>query len=483
MASPFLTLMPLRWLGPLTGDAARVATQIIDRGHKGLGCFATDQTIASALGLHRSTVQDAMRLLEGLEDGRAMRVETSNRSTITRRLRPLHRAEDGTPVEPYLRIVNFARNNLQGNRFSVYAYASYCADLSQALKVSCTSPRLGCCAVHACGLGEDTVRKHLKSLVADRWLTLTQQGGGRRKGSFYEVHERPAPVENPLDLATANPLDLATSNPPDLATQNTQLLTGSSEQAREVSCGSAGTALQVVARGPVENPAAEAFPQAVADPVAASPEPQQEPSTTISATAYRVLRLLPLELSPGQYGLAAKAIEQAVAQVGGDVDRISDRVHRHFAGQHIADPYGWLIHRGLRNSPCPAPECEDGRTWPTGADCPICRERYADRRGTPLVFRGRATAIYKVTWTCTRCERPGPGEVPPDGVCDRCCPDSVAPAPFLAADVQDRAAAVRAQFRHKAAAEPEHAAQVVAREQKRARRRELDEQRRAGKLR
>ncbi|KJY37143.1 hypothetical protein VR44_06375 [Streptomyces katrae] len=154
----------------------------------------------------------------------------------------------------------------------------------------------------------------------------------------------------------------------------------------------------------------------------ATPEPPKKPTTTISATAYRVLRLLPLKLSAAQYGLASKAIEEAVAKVDGDVERVSYRVHGRLADERhpVREPYGWLITRGLRNDQCPAAECESGRIWPTGADCPTCRERYADRRGTPLIFRDRATAIYEVTWTCSGCERPGTGEVPADGTCDGC---------------------------------------------------------------
>ncbi|AXE23553.1 hypothetical protein C0216_08830 [Streptomyces globosus] len=399
--------MPLAWLAHLPGDAARLASKIIDYGHKGQGCFASDATLAADLGIHRVTVNGYMRLLEALEDSHAMTTVTTGRATRTRRLRPLRRDQRGIPTERYICVSNFARNNLTGNRFKVYAYASFCADT----KTEFRNTQAG----EKCGItGTDTVRLIVRGLEAEGWLTRSQDGGGRH-GARYDVHRAPHP-----DPATPPAPETATVPHPDPATQNTTLGTHPSEQAREVAGGSARRATPVVARGPVENSAAGTFEQAVAAPESASPEPPTKPTITISATAYRVLRHLPLKLSAAQYALASKAIETAVAGVGGDVERIADRVHRHLAGQDVGDPYGWLISRGLRKSPCPAPQCEDGRTWPTGADCPTCHERYADRRGTPLIFRDRATAIYNVTWTCSGCESPGTGEPPVDETCDDC---------------------------------------------------------------
>lgn len=399
--------MPLSWLAHLPGDAARLASKIIDYGHKGQGCFASDTTLAADLGLHRVTVNGYMRLLEALEDGHAMTTEVTGRTTRTRRLRALRRDERGIPTERYVCVSNFARNNLTGNRFKVYAYASFCADT----KTEFRNAQAG----EKCGItGKDTVRLILRSLETEGWLTRTQDGGGEH-GARYDVH--PAPLPDP---ATPPAPETATGPHPDPAAQNTTLGTHPSEQARQVSCGSARRATPVVARGPVENPAAGTLGQAVAQAGAASPEPHKDSPTTISATAYRVLRLLPLEFTPGQYVLAAKAIERAVAEAG-DIERIVNRVHRHLADerQEVREPYGWLITRGLRNDPCPAPACEAGQLWPTGETCRICVERWADRRGTPLIFRN-SKPVFEVAWTCVDCERPGRGERPADDVCSRC---------------------------------------------------------------
>ncbi|MFG2999752.1 hypothetical protein [Streptomyces sp. NPDC048340] len=414
-ASPFETLLPLSWLAPLPGDAVRLASKIIDYGHKGQGCFASDATLAADLALHRVTVNGYMRLLEALEDGRAMATAATARATHTRRLRPLRRDERGIPTERYICVSNFARNNLTGNRFKVYAYASFCADT----KTEFRNAQAG----EKCGItGKDTVRLIVRGLEAEGWLTRVQDGGGTR-GARYDVHPAPHP-----DPATPPAPETTTDPHPDPAAQNTTLRTHPSEQARPVSCGSAGTASPVVARGPVKIPVIGTFGQAVATAGTASPEPQQQTPATISATAYRVLRLLPLEFTPGQYSLAAKAVERAVAAVG-DVERIATRVHRNLGGQDVRDPYGWLITRGLRNDPCPEPACEQGFVWPTGEACRICAERWTDRRGTPLLFRDRAASLFGGTWDCSACKNPRRGEAPADAVCGDCC------------DEMDRAAA------------------------------------------
>ncbi|MFG2296300.1 hypothetical protein [Streptomyces sp. NPDC048603] len=144
---------------------------------------------------------------------------------------------------------------------------------------------------------------------------------------------------------------------------------------------------------------------------------------TVSVVAHRVLHGLPVALTPGQYRLAAGVVERAVAEAGGDPERIRDRILRRLAeewGRPIRSAYGWLVGRGLRNDPCPDPACEEGALWPDGSECRICHERWIDRRGTPLVFRNRARPIYDVRWFCSACERPGTGEPPERGVC-RCC--------------------------------------------------------------
>lgn len=426
--------MPLAWLALLPGDAARLASKIIDYGHKGQGCFASDATLAADLGLHRVTVNGYMRLLEALEDGRAMTTEVTGRATRTRRLRALRRDERGIPTERYVCVSNFARNNLTGNRFKVYAYASFCADTRTEFRNAQAGEK--------CGItGKDTVRLILRGLEAEGWITRTQDGGGEH-GARYDVH--PAPLPDP---ATSPAPATATGPHPETAAQNTTLGTHPSEQARQVSCSSARRATPVVARGPVENPAAGTFGQAVAQAGAASPEPHKDSPATISPTAYRVLRLLPLEFAPGQYALAARAIERAVAEVG-SVERITARVHRNLAGQDVRDPYGWLITRGLRNTPCPAPECEEGRIWSTGEQCRICVERWADRRGTPLIFRS-SKPVFERTWECSGCECPRPGERPADGRCSDCREPGIPFAEFL----QHQDAAEHQQWNARRAAE------------------------------
>uniref|UniRef100_A0AAU2JKV7 Helix-turn-helix domain-containing protein n=1 Tax=Streptomyces sp. NBC_00049 TaxID=2903617 RepID=A0AAU2JKV7_9ACTN len=522
-----VTRFPASWLTRFTGDTIRVATLADDYGRPARGetarrgCFAADKTLADQLNLHPVTVQSAFAELEDRKNdgaGAVVYSTGSRRATKTRWVKPIGEDEKCATVSSH------ALTALSANRFTVYAYIRTQNDFEAEPSAKEITRSLE--------ITRETVRQALLALLAEGWVSKTQEGGGRGRETRYQAHDVPVfrmtqlplfpqprrvkvePQEpedetldpttdpgqvalfdlsacsrNPLDSTVGNPLGPAVGNPLDSAAQNMPSFDQAlSEQAREVSCGSARRALPVVAReAPLDNPPVVEAAPVVAAPAAASPEPQESTprtrTSTISTTAWRVMRRLPLKLSSGQYGLAAKAIERAVAEVGGDVERITNRVHRNLAGEDVRAPYGWLITRGLRNDPCPAPDCERGFVWGSGEPCRICEERFADRRGTPLIFRDRATAIYEVTWTCTQCERPGPGEVPADGVCDRCCPGAVAPSHYFPADVQGRTVAVRAGFRHKAAPEAEHAAQAVAREQKRARRRALDEQRRAGILR
>ncbi|MFF4448215.1 hypothetical protein [Streptomyces sp. NPDC001502] len=502
-----VTRFPASWLTRFTGDTIRVATLADDYGRAARGemdrrgCFAADKTIAEQLGLHPVTVQSAFAELEDRRNGGAgavVRSTRTHRATKTRWVKPTGKDEKCATVSSHALTV------LSANRFKVYAFVRMENDFE-----TCPAAKE---ITQGLGITRETVRQALLDLLAEGWVSKTQEGGGRGHETRYQAHDVPVfrmtqlplfpqprqvkstppePAEeaphpgagpdqmtlfdgfawprNPLGPAAGKALGPAAANPRDTAARKRRSFEPAPlDQAGEAHGGSARRALQVVARGRADDPDAAPHPPAVAvaGPVAASPETQHKCAATISATAYRVLRLLPLQLSSSQYVLASKAVEKAVAEAGGDIDRIADRVHRHLAGRHVTDPYAWITRRGLRNSPCPSPTCEDGRTWPAGANCPICRERYADRRGTPLSFRDRATAIYEVTWACATCDRPGAGVPPADGICRDCCPDAVGAerAPRLAADVRECAAAVRAGIRHKTTTEPGHDAQAAARE-------------------
>lgn len=276
--------------------------------------------------------------------------------------------------------------------------------------------------------GEPISERSARMLVDDLerwgWLDVDRRAGRQGRNQITPRRSPLGSVTSPENGRTSGAEPTETSGPEpartSLANEELQPEADVQEIARDLVSGSARRASSVVARGPVDNPAAGAFGQAVAAPEAASPEPRGDWPTTISATAYRVLRILPLEFTPGQCALAAKAVERAVSEVG-DVERILNRVHRHLADerQALREPYGWLISRGLRNDPCPEPACEEGQLWPTGESCRICLERWTDRRGTPLNFR-YSKPVFEVTWTCVDCERPGLGERPADDVCAGC---------------------------------------------------------------
>jgi hypothetical protein len=211
--------------------------------------------------------------------------------------------------------------------------------------------------------------------------------GGVRAGQL-ELFGAEMSASTPLDSVTATPPDSVTGTPLDPVTQ-----TGSLDQAlvnrREVvgGCGSRVAARSVPRERPVENPPMPRSPAAWARVVAPSADPHKPSTTaetalpplTVSPEVYAVLSVVPLlvaRMSRWQQRQVAKAIGQAIREVGGDVDRVADRLMRRYAPLEtgeIRDPYAWLVHRGLTPRGCQLPSCEDGTDMQLGGECHTCQ--------------------------------------------------------------------------------------------------------------
>jgi hypothetical protein len=115
---------------------------------------------------------------------------------------------------------------------------------------------------------------------------------------------------------------------------------------------------------------------------------------TVSVEIHQVLRLVPglvARMSRWQQRQAAKAIGNAIREVGGDVQRVVERVERRYAllrdDEEVRDPYAWLAHRAVRRRGCDLASCEQGTDMVLGGQCQSCayqvegaKARHAERR-------------------------------------------------------------------------------------------------------
>ncbi|WBP91969.1 hypothetical protein [Kitasatospora cathayae] len=120
------------------------------------------------------------------------------------------------------------------------------------------------------------------------------------------------------------------------------------------------------------------------------------PPMTVSAEVHQVLRLVPdlvNRMNRWQQREAARAVGQAIREVGGDVERVAQRLERRYVLERdeIRDPYAWLAapgrNRGLVRRGCHLPTCESGTDVELGGECQTCayhvegaQHRHAKRR-------------------------------------------------------------------------------------------------------
>ncbi|MEU4301953.1 helix-turn-helix domain-containing protein [Kitasatospora aureofaciens] len=448
MEAAFGTRFPVAWLARFTGDQIRAVTVVGDYCRSKAGyCWASNETIATGLGLHERTVAALLRKVEGV----LVECEHRQGGTIARRVEQVGRDVRAVWISAV------ARNLLSGTRFKVYSALSY----REHLETTTSAKQLAV----LCGLRAETARVVAAKLVAEGWVSRVGESGGAFR---YTVHAIPLvgvvtqealfaqpqqvcpqvaladveegeevggcpgqldlfslvkSMETPLVSAPPSPLDLTPPSPLVSAPQSSSL-----DQAlvnkplRAVGgCGSGEAATSVPrdtrVREAVAIPAVEPVP-AVADQtdvvaglVAASPEPQKTPSATtteptngasalppmtVSAEVHQVLRLvsdLVNRMNRWQQREAARAIGQAIREVGGDVERVAQRLERRYVLERdeIRDPYAWLAapgrNRGLIRRGCHLPSCESGTDVELGGECQTCayhvegaQHRHAMRR-------------------------------------------------------------------------------------------------------
>ncbi|MFJ2781564.1 hypothetical protein [Kitasatospora sp. NPDC087315] len=447
METAFGTRFPVAWLARFTGDQIRAVTVVGDYCRSKAGyCWASNATIAGGLGLHEKTVAALLREVEGVL------VECEHRpgGTIARRVEQASRDVRAVWISA------FARNLLAGTRFKVYCALAYREHLktttsAKQLAVLCGLRAETARVVAAQLVVEGWVSRegerggayryavHAAPLVGvvtqEALFAQPQQARPQAEPTDVEVvtevfgcpgqldlFSLVESVETPLVSVPPSPLDLTPPSPLVSAPQSSSL-----DQAlvnkplcAVGGCGS-GVAEASVPRDtracegrsePADSLSAVAEQAAVvARVVAASPEPQKTPSATttnptngtpalppmtVSAEVHQVLRLVPDlvdRMNRWQQREAARAIGQAIREVGGDVERVAQRLERRYVLERdeIRDPYAWLAvpgrNRGLVRRGCHLPTCESGTDVERGGECQTCayhvegaQHRHAIRR-------------------------------------------------------------------------------------------------------
>ncbi|GAB2717093.1 hypothetical protein [Kitasatospora kifunensis] len=435
LESAFSARFPVAWLAHFTGDQIRAVSVVGDYCRSKAGyCWASNATIAGGLNLHERTVAALLREVEGV----LVQCEHRKGGTIARRVE-----QAGRDVRAVW-ISAVARNLLSGNRFKVYCAMSY----REHLETTTSAKQLaGLCGLRAETarviaaqlVAEGWVTRHGDEGKAYRFTVnaVPLVGVATQEALFAQPQQRarqqeqveeagPAAEqggvcagqldlfalmeaeETPLVSAPTSPLDLTPPSPLGSAPQSSSL-----DQALLIKplpavrgCGS-GVAATSVPRGArvreaeltseVELVTAlPALASGVAGRVAAAPEPRKTASTpkqstlpplTVTNEIRQVLSLVPElvdRMNRWQQREAAKAIGRAIREVGGDVERVAQRLGRRYVLEcdGIRDPYAWLAGkdpvtgkdrgRGLVRRGCHLASCESGTDVDLGGDCQTC---------------------------------------------------------------------------------------------------------------
>ncbi|MET9183158.1 hypothetical protein ABZX88_33855 [Kitasatospora aureofaciens] len=486
----FGTRFPVAWLAQFTGDQIRAVTVVADYCRSRAGyCWASNATIAGGLGLHERTVAALLRKAEGVlvecehrQGGTiARRVEQTGRdvravwiSAVARNLL------SGTRFKVYcalsyrehLETTTSARQlavlcglrsetaRVVAARLVAEGWASREGEVGGAFRYTVHPvPLVGVVTQEALFAQQQQARPLAEPADVDEVEEVEEVSGRPGQLDLFSLVEA---VETPLVSVPPSPLDLAPPSPLVSAPQ-----TSSPDQAplnkplRAVGgCGS-GVADTSVPR----DTRAREGDAALVDPVsavaeqtavvacldAASPEPPKTPSMTttnltngtsalppmtVSAEIHQVLRLVPdlvNRMNRWQQRKVARAIGQAIREVGGDVERVAQRLERRYVLERdeIRDPYAWLAapgrNRGLVRRGCHLPTCESGTDVELGGECQTCayhvegaQHRHAMRRQAK---RDQALAEIRTSPAPAPADTHGradqPEEQRPAAYCDR----------------------------------------------------------------
>ncbi|MGW3184411.1 hypothetical protein ACWDD9_34585 [Kitasatospora sp. NPDC001119] len=447
--------VPIRIVeSPFYADAAlSVYVKIKALAQRPEGCTAGARTLASYLGLSKSTVERGIsQLRSSAPDGVIELPENTRRSmpggwgtTCLRRVRPM------TSSERFVWLPVAACEDLTSRQLRAYAAIAYAV----ALKIALTEAELAGYLRHHTGsragspITTEAAGKVIDGLEATGWITVERRAGtqGRHLFTLATVEPEPRPGD-PFDLfaTPASPVVGDGSGPRvddgSLAYREDPM-TDRPEDERPL-VPPAGGEIPVDASVP-GRPAVRTEPVPPGEPVAARlPSPRlalragehpdsDAPELTYSPRVHAALEpvrwLLPRANTFTQRLIGREAGRQLRA--GTDDARLRARLTARLAAttpSDIRDVGRWLLGVALPRWGCPDPDCETGVLWSSGTACRTCREVITDRRAAsrppvvPSAPAGTAPTgpdrLPRLGQCCPGCERPRP--VGTSGLCGGC---------------------------------------------------------------
>ncbi|WP_137991220.1 hypothetical protein [Streptomyces vilmorinianum] len=359
-------------------DAAlAVYVKVAALGARPEGCTASVEYLVGLLGMSRSGVERALtQLMRPAPDDDVAELTSYRRThpggmgtTAVRRVRK------PSATEAFVWVPSAAAESLSPRQLRAYAAVAYAvatghqvtlAELGQVLR-SRSGKRAGQ------PLDPRTVRRTLRSLADLGWIAMDARAGYRGRHT-YTVYEEPAQLSLTADTHDGSGADLgdgslATKEAPRTDSPDDERAGGSIRRRRD----------QVVARGPVENPAPA--------PLRAAPKrPYTGPGLTLAPRIWQVLE--PVHVLFG--GLSPYVVRKLAREVGHQLDRgveperLRSRLEFRFAcTDEIRDPGRWLLGAAVIRRGCGLDACESGVIWRTGERCQVCAARPPGRPPGP----------------------------------------------------------------------------------------------------
>ncbi|MFD1656940.1 hypothetical protein ACFSL4_01495 [Streptomyces caeni] len=411
--------VPLRVIVGHYADATvSVYVKISALNRRETGCEARVTYISNLLGLAQSTVEAALtELMRPAPDDDVVEL------TSRQRTKP---GGDGESAVRRVRVTDWRREHgawvpsraaeaLSPRQLRCYAALSY----ATATGVHITLAELARVLRHRSGesagqpLDVRSVRRILRELERLGWITVQKRSGYRGR-NLYICHDEPTHQVLTEDIGDGVGPDLGDGS---LASKEDQQIdspeeppAGGSIRRRRV---------QVVARGPVDNPP---LPAALRRPYAG-------PELSLAPRIWRVLE----PIRPLLPGLSPYVVREVAREIGRQLDqgqepeRVRARLEFRFAStQEIRDPGRWLLGAAVVRHGCGLAACESGRIWHTGARCEVCAEQRATRgHRPPAAPPGPRRPAYPRPpgrWhECDACGAPSRRPLP-DGLCRPCRP-------------------------------------------------------------
>ncbi|MFF5788550.1 hypothetical protein ACFY8P_26745 [Streptomyces sp. NPDC012693] len=452
---------------PHYSDAAlSVYTKVKALGLRPEGCTAGVATLASYLGVSRSTVQRGLAQLRAtapdgvveLPDSRRRSLPGGCGTTARRRVRPLR------PTERFVWLPVAASEHLRPRLLRAYAVISYAVVRGIPLTEGALADFLRHHSGQRVGqaLTTEAAGRIVDELAASGWISVRRRAGSQGRHLFL-VHDQQAIPSSVLDdrsglhadeRSLANKEDLKIdrleNDAPLVSPAVGELPVDKAVDNRRTTPRPAGApgdhALRAVGKIPGPSPTTSS----------SGKNTYRGPQLTFSSRLHTVLEPVRFLLTEVNTYVQRRVGQEIARQLddGTEVHRLRSRLTRRLAQTLIADirdPGRWLLGVALPRWGCSDPDCEAGTLWSTGAECRACREVIAERaaaRGEDTTaFRtapvaeacDRSTsavrpvrAALRIVECCPDCERPHlPGS---SGLCASCRPQPVpAPVPTPAA--------------------------------------------------